>query len=95
MEVEPEMDKQEMRLAHCFMEVFPELTLDEISQASATSVQSWDSVSTITLLTVVEEEFEVSVEAEDVAKFNSFKGVLNYLQQAGQARQSSNELDPV
>lgn len=76
------MDKQEMRLAQCFSEVFPELTPDEISQASPASVQSWDSVSTITLLTVVEEEFGVSVDAEDVIKFNSFKGILSYLQAA-------------
>jgi len=89
------MDKQEMRLAHCFMEVFPELTQDEISQASPASVQSWDSVSTITLLTVIEEEFGVSVDAEDVVKFSSFKGILKYLQDAEKPRKSSDQMDLV
>jgi acyl carrier protein len=79
------MDKQEMRLAQCFSEVFPELNPDEISQASPASVQSWDSVSTITLLTVVEEEFGVSVDAEDVINFNSFTAILKYLQEAEKA----------
>ena len=89
------MDNQEMRLARCFSEVFPELTQDEISQASPASVQSWDSVSTITLLTVVEEEFGVSVDAEHVVKFNSFKGILKYLQEVEKPRKSSDEMDLV
>jgi len=89
------MDNQEMRLARCFLEVFPELTQDEISQASPASVQSWDSVSTITLLTVIEEEFGVSVDAEDVVKFGSFKGILKYLHEAEKPRKSSDEMDLV
>lgn len=76
------MDKKETRLAQCFLEVFPELTPDEISQATPVSVQGWDSVSTITLLTVVEEEFGISVDAEDVIRFSSFNGILKYLQES-------------
>ena len=74
------MDNREMRLARCFLEVFPELAVDEIVQATSTSVQGWDSVSTVTLLTVVEEEFDISVDISDVARFNSFKRILTYLQ---------------
>jgi acyl carrier protein len=79
-EGETGMDNQEMRLERCFLEVFPELAVDEIAQATSTSVQGWDSVSTVTLLTVVEEEFGVNVDISDVARFDSFKRILAYLQ---------------
>ncbi len=76
------MDEMEKRLAACFSAVLPELAPEEISQASATSVESWDSVATVTLLAVVEEEFGISIDDEDPARFDSFKNILTYLQEA-------------
>jgi acyl carrier protein len=74
------MDEKQMRLAGCFLAVFPELSSDRIMEASSISVQNWDSVAGVTLLTVVEEEFGIIIEDDDFARFNSFKGFLNYLQ---------------
>jgi acyl carrier protein len=76
------MDEMEKRLAGCFSAVLPELTPEEINRASASSVESWDSVTTVTLLAVVEEEFGISLDDVDPAKFDSFKNILSYLQQA-------------
>jgi len=76
------MDEMEKRLVACFSAVLPELAPEEISQATAASVQNWDSVATVTLLAVVEEEFGISIDHEDPARFDSFKGILTYLQQA-------------
>lgn len=81
------MDQQEARLTDCFLSVFPELGPDEIAHASPASVQSWDSVTTVTLLAVVEEEFGLSIEVDDLTKFDSFKGILKYLHEA--VKQSS------
>jgi acyl carrier protein len=75
------MDEMEMRLAGCFSAVLPELTAEEIPQASATSVKSWDSVATITLIAVVEEEFGISIDVEDPAQFDSFQQILAYLRE--------------
>jgi acyl carrier protein len=75
------MDEMEKRLAACFSTVLPELTPEEIPQASATSVKSWDSVATITLIAVVEEEFEINIDVEDPAQFNSFHQILVYLRE--------------
>jgi len=74
------MDEIERRLAACFSTVLPELTPEEISQASATSVESWDSVATVTLLAVVEEEFGISINDENLPMCDSFKNILTYLQ---------------
>jgi len=75
------MDEMEKRLAACFSTVLPELPLEEISQASAASVESWDSVATVTLLAVVEEEFGITIGDEEPARFDSFKNILAYLQE--------------
>lgn len=86
------MDELERRLANCFCAVFPELPRDEIIQASSTTVQSWDSLAVVTLLAVIEEEFEISIQEDDLAKFDSFQRILSYLQEAGKQRQSPKDL---
>ena len=73
------MDDLENRLAACFSAVLPELTAEEIPEASATSVKSWDSVATITLIAVVEEDFGITIDVEDPARFDSFQSILEYL----------------
>jgi acyl carrier protein len=75
------MDEMEKRLAACFSAVLPDLTPEKIIQASATSVDRWDSVTTVTLIAVIEEEFAISIEDVDPAKFDSFENILAYLQE--------------
>jgi acyl carrier protein len=83
------MDEKETRLAECFLAVFPELSADDITKASSSSVDSWDSVAVVTLLSVVEEEFGISIEVDDLARFDSFRGILSYLRETEDVRQRS------
>jgi acyl carrier protein len=41
---------------------------------------------------VVEEEFEISIEVEDPAQFDSFQRFLNYLREVGRRRQNTRDL---
>ena len=75
------MDEQQKRLESCFLSVFPDLAPEDIANASAATVEGWDSVASITLLTVIEEEFGISIEIDDPARFNSFKNISAYLQE--------------
>jgi acyl carrier protein len=86
------MDEQQRRLANCFCAVFPELSSEETIHASSATVQSWDSVAVVTLLTVIEEEFGISIEEDDPAKFDSFQRILSYLQEAERKRQSPSDV---
>jgi len=86
------MGDMEKRLAACFSDVLPELTAEEISQAGADSVVGWDSVTTVTLIAVIEEEFGVDIEIEDPAQFDSFQGILNYLQKGDRREQVAEDL---
>jgi acyl carrier protein len=73
------MDDIRQRLIGCFSTVFPELAEKEIPLGSMASVGSWDSLATITLVTVIEEEFSVQIPPEDLAQFVSFELILDYL----------------
>jgi acyl carrier protein len=76
------MAEREERLASCFLAVFPELSRDEIYQASSATVQSWDSAAGVTLLAVIEEEFGINIDVADPANLDSFERFLICLQQA-------------
>ena len=87
------MDEKQVRLAGCFLAVFPELSFDGITESSSMSVQNWDSVAGVTLLSEVEEEFGITIEDDDLARFNSFNGFLNYLQQAENGKRVAGDSD--
>jgi acyl carrier protein len=44
----------------------PDLSRDEILRADAASVAAWDSLATVTLIAVIEEEFGVEIAPENL-----------------------------
>jgi acyl carrier protein len=73
------MDDTEDRLARCFSVIFPDLDEKQIRRASKSSLGGWDSVATVTLINVVEEEFGIQIDY-DAEQFSSFPLFLRYLQ---------------
>jgi acyl carrier protein len=83
------MNDVQTRLADCFAAVFPTLTPEEIRRATPESAEAWDSLAIATLVAVVEEEFGIPVDPEDMNRFISFQEVLAYVQnrlEAGESR---------
>ncbi len=74
------MNESRTRLLQCFAAVFPELTSAQAESASAESISGWDSVATVTLAALIEEEFACSVEPEDYEKMTSFQGCLHLVE---------------
>jgi acyl carrier protein len=74
------MDEMHARLSRCFLAVFPDLTEREVADASPSSVTSWDSVATLNLLTVIEEEFNLEIDFVDIMKSLSFSEIGGYLE---------------
>ncbi len=74
------MDNTQARLTSCFLAVFPELTSDQVASATSATVHSWDSVAGVTLLAVVEEEFGIPLEIDDLSRLSSFQGFLTCLE---------------
>jgi len=74
------MDDIESRLKRCFGLIFPALDEKKISSATMASVRGWDSIATVNLVNIVEEEFQIQIGLDDVEQVVSFTALLNYLQ---------------
>lgn len=73
------MCDQDERLIRCFASVFPALTQEEIEETSSNSVGMWDSLSSVTLAAVIQEEFNVEIEPDALPNLNSFQAFRDYL----------------
>jgi acyl carrier protein len=67
------------RLTKCFQTVFPDLPETSISTARQDSVPAWDSVATIMLVNVVEDEFRIQMDLERLPEFSSFDAISAYV----------------
>ena len=76
------MSDKDVRLLRCFASVFPELSPEELRGVTSDSSGHWDSLSTVTLAALVQEEFNVEIEPEMVQQLNSFEAFQTYLQNA-------------
>ena len=67
------------RLRQCFASVFPDLPADEIEDATPGSVEAWDSLANATLVTVIEEEFELEFSPDELGELDSFEQIAAYV----------------
>ena len=74
------MDDTEKRLAGCFQVVFPGISEATIPTASQATVPEWDSVAAITMVSVIEDEFGVELDLDDLADLDSFEKIHAYVQ---------------
>jgi acyl carrier protein len=75
------MDDIALRLIGCFRMVFPDTPEQNITGLSTGNTAAWDSVAAITLMNVIEDEFHVQLDVEDIAELDSFQRVQDYVQQ--------------
>ena len=78
------MHDQEQHLIRCFASIFPGLTEEEIQNASIDSVGVWDSLSTVTLAAVIQEEFGLEIDPEILPQLDSFRAFRDYLFQSSE-----------
>ena len=73
------MSNSELQLVSIFESVFPDLPADRIRSATQDSVPNWDSVAAITLMNLIEEEFNVQLEFDDLGELTSFEKIVAYV----------------
>jgi acyl carrier protein len=61
------------------LQFFPELPATEIPSASLGNVPNWDSLATINLVALIEEQFGIQTEPEDLARLVSFNSIMDYV----------------
>ncbi len=76
------MDDIKTRLINCFQLVFPDLPESDIPSATQSTLGAWDSVAAITMMNVVEDEFQIEMDLDSLADLDSFDRILNYLESA-------------
>jgi len=74
------MSSLETRLEECFATVFPDLPRGEIANAALDNTAQWDSLATVILVTVLEEQFAIIIDPNDFARLASFRSILEYLE---------------
>lgn len=67
------------RLDGCFQAVFPHLSNEEIRQATPDGVAAWDSMATVTLLAVVNEEFNTELDLDMMENLLSYSKLAEWL----------------
>ena len=69
------------RLTICFSSVFPALEESEIPRSSVASLDAWDSLGSINLYSLIEEEFGIEISMEYVDRLLSFELILAFLEE--------------
>ncbi len=59
--------------------MFPDLPADQVPRASVSSVAQWDSLATLNLVGVLEEEFQIRFGADDLPSLLSFELIRDRL----------------
>jgi acyl carrier protein len=80
------MDSLEAQLSRCFSAVFPTLGENDIPSASFETVEGWDSIATVNLIGVIEQEFQIDIDPADLDQMVAFQSAATLLR--GLARRS-------
>jgi acyl carrier protein len=67
------------RLISCFKQVFPKLSDKEIVSASEDTMETWTSITVISLIAAIEIEFEIEVDFDNIDTLTSFSAFLAYI----------------
>lgn len=70
------------RLTAVFEATFPDLAPDAIPTASAEALEEWDSLQAVVLMTLLEEEFGISIPPVDLPELDSYASVSGYVARA-------------
>jgi acyl carrier protein len=74
------MSELDDRLTRCFASVFPSLEAHQIHAASVETVPAWDSLAAVTLIAVLEQEFDAQIDLMELPELTSYQTVRDYLQ---------------
>jgi acyl carrier protein len=68
------------RLTRCFASVFPEVSAEELPNASTETVPAWDSLAAVTLVAVLEEEFHIQIDLLALPELTSYATIRSYVE---------------
>jgi acyl carrier protein len=73
------MSASDDRVAECFCTLFPSYSRGDLLSASRESIPEWDSLASVTLLVLLQEEFHLDIDLSELEQFNSVQSVMKYV----------------
>ncbi len=73
------MNEIRSRLIRCFAAVFPQVPEEHIPTARQDSTEGWDSIATVTLFALIEQEFGIELGFEELENLESFTRIHDCL----------------
>ena len=70
------------KLKNAFVEGL-EIPVEEVENATMDGVEKWDSIGQMSLIAIIEDEFGIELEQEEVMQFTSFAAGVNILKNHG------------
>ena len=74
-------DPQFEQLEKCFEQAFPKLERSQIAGSTSQTVEGWDSIAQVTLLSLVGETFDLELDFEEFEGATSFGSILDLIRQ--------------
>ena len=75
------MNKTKQQLNECFSLVFPILEKQEIQSASVINVEDWDSLASVNIIAIIEAQFKIEIQPDELENLTSYQEILNYIQE--------------
>ena len=75
------MSEPNTKLVKCFAAVFPNISEEQIPGCSIENVPEWDSLATVTLASVLDQEFGTAIDVLHLLKLKSFVNAQEYLRE--------------
>jgi acyl carrier protein len=69
------------RLKRCFSLAFPSATMSQIEKDRLDEMPGWDSLRGVTLLAVLDEEFGLQMDIEELLALGSFDRIREHVEQ--------------
>jgi acyl carrier protein len=76
------MQNVQSRLSACFHAVFPEVEEPALLLVSQATHSEWDSLASVTLVRLIEEEFGIELDLFDLEQLTSFQVIQEYIEKA-------------
>lgn len=77
------MNEREQKLTECFSLIFPRLAVQEIQCASVTNIEEWDSLASVNIIAMIEEQFEIEIQPDYLENLTSYQQILKYVDGCG------------
>lgn len=73
------MKNIEKTVQYIFSELFPSSMEDSLEALNMDTESAWDSMKQLSIITAIENEFDIFIDVGDAVKLTTYKAIINFL----------------